>query len=796
MAIIDEYLSNIQSATYGEEVRQSIHDAIEAINDEAGTLAQERVDLAVESALSEVDAELSNLKSAFNLTEHTLFEYGENLTVQATVMEWKLLPSGLSAEDSNYKVTKFVVNEGDLLYLSLSKDGVSSVAQFQSSASAPISGTNTSIIGHPITNAVDAVVKVPTGATYLLVSQYKTNTTNIVAFARSDIYKVGIINKYGANTQIIEFQSRTYASVKMSRNIDGSFTCSGVASSDINLTMYSFSQEVGKTYHFKLNPNYNNNTSPYYFYVLGVNGSTSWDKRSEITWTATDTSTVSIKFYCKSGAFVSCSVLPIINRDYTNGELYSQISKNTTDIDVLNELSISGKFVLIDNNDFTWQSNGTVINYYSGEVSTGNPSAFAVSNYFDISNICNLIVHFSGYSRGNNGFVFFDENHRFINGIKPIYASDNSYDVNVQIPPNAKYCMVGKYQKSDFAIYMLVSEFAEQVNTAIELHNTLFAGGVRAGASEYAAYPMMPSNYLEYAENAYLLLYSIMEDKGYNAIPTFIITDSHGAVMSPFAWLNDKDDSIKCLQLGDIVNDAYNNYEIEQYRLWAKKINNICTVVGNHDALYSAEIMNNYTLTKAYVTTGRYLGGKLNYYFVDDNDYRVRYICLDPFKIDANGDSCSVEYDAEQLQWFADRLTDSPYDVVILTHCPLCDSAKDRSDTSIEISGPYPSNTSNVQSIMDLYQNKSTVSMEFDSISVTGDFSSVKHRILCALSGHTHREGTAVQSGVRHYISDAYLNGRAFASTFVVIDRETDTLRIIKFDNTQNFAEWDLPLVN
>ena len=63
MAIIDEYLSNIQSATYGEEVRQSIHDAIEAINDEAGTLAQERVDLAVESALSEVDAELSNLKS-------------------------------------------------------------------------------------------------------------------------------------------------------------------------------------------------------------------------------------------------------------------------------------------------------------------------------------------------------------------------------------------------------------------------------------------------------------------------------------------------------------------------------------------------------------------------------------------------------------------------------------------------------------------------------------------------------------------------------------------------------------
>ena len=75
MAIIDEYLSNIQSATYGEEVRQSIHDAIEAINDEAGTLAQERVDLAVGSALSEVDAELSNLKSAVdNLYANEAFE--------------------------------------------------------------------------------------------------------------------------------------------------------------------------------------------------------------------------------------------------------------------------------------------------------------------------------------------------------------------------------------------------------------------------------------------------------------------------------------------------------------------------------------------------------------------------------------------------------------------------------------------------------------------------------------------------------------------------------------------------
>lgn len=72
MAIIDEYLQNIKSATYGEEVRQSIHDAIEAINDEEGVLTQERVDTAAEAALGEVRSELSNLKSDIHGGEKSL----------------------------------------------------------------------------------------------------------------------------------------------------------------------------------------------------------------------------------------------------------------------------------------------------------------------------------------------------------------------------------------------------------------------------------------------------------------------------------------------------------------------------------------------------------------------------------------------------------------------------------------------------------------------------------------------------------------------------------------------------
>ena len=54
MATIDTYLSDIMSAVRGEEVRQSIHDAIEAINDEESHLTQERVDEAVNVAFEDV----------------------------------------------------------------------------------------------------------------------------------------------------------------------------------------------------------------------------------------------------------------------------------------------------------------------------------------------------------------------------------------------------------------------------------------------------------------------------------------------------------------------------------------------------------------------------------------------------------------------------------------------------------------------------------------------------------------------------------------------------------------------
>lgn len=101
------------------------------------------------------------------------------LTPLTTAEDWKLTGDGLCSFDKSYKLVKYSVNTGDILKLNLSKDS-NGVMQFQSSASLPSGGTNVGLVDAPYTNAVNGMVRVPEGATFLIVSQYKTNTSNII----------------------------------------------------------------------------------------------------------------------------------------------------------------------------------------------------------------------------------------------------------------------------------------------------------------------------------------------------------------------------------------------------------------------------------------------------------------------------------------------------------------------------------------------------------------------------------------------------------------------------------------
>lgn len=101
------------------------------------------------------------------------------LTASAAPEDWKLDGTGKCTQDTSYKLVKYEVTPGDTLHLKLSKDS-GGVYQWQSAANVPSSLPNNNLVGTPATTAIDGNVEVPAGATYLIVSQYKTNTTNTV----------------------------------------------------------------------------------------------------------------------------------------------------------------------------------------------------------------------------------------------------------------------------------------------------------------------------------------------------------------------------------------------------------------------------------------------------------------------------------------------------------------------------------------------------------------------------------------------------------------------------------------
>jgi hypothetical protein len=89
----------------------------------------------------------------------------------------KLNANGIAVQDNNYMIVKYLVSEGDILKLKL-LDGTA-VMQFQNTAYVPNYGTNTGLVGKTYREGI-GMIKVPTGATHLIVSRLKSNTSDTV----------------------------------------------------------------------------------------------------------------------------------------------------------------------------------------------------------------------------------------------------------------------------------------------------------------------------------------------------------------------------------------------------------------------------------------------------------------------------------------------------------------------------------------------------------------------------------------------------------------------------------------
>lgn len=106
------------------------------------------------------------------------------------VLNYALTGTGTFVADTDSEIIKYHVTEGDVLHLSLSADNAGTY-QWQNSEAIPTKPSSSAIIGTPVTGEVDEVVVVPSGATYLMVSQFKDNVTNVIESASAKVNGIG-----------------------------------------------------------------------------------------------------------------------------------------------------------------------------------------------------------------------------------------------------------------------------------------------------------------------------------------------------------------------------------------------------------------------------------------------------------------------------------------------------------------------------------------------------------------------------------------------------------------------------
>jgi hypothetical protein len=124
------------------------------------------------SVMPNVSDESNALKSALNNDVNNTFEFSPQ-SAWTSASGWRInADTGLSYSDSGYKLVKYVVTPGDVLKV-VSDDKF----QFQNNASVPSQGTSNRV-GITYSDG-EYLVKVPTGATWLIISTPTTSNAGV-----------------------------------------------------------------------------------------------------------------------------------------------------------------------------------------------------------------------------------------------------------------------------------------------------------------------------------------------------------------------------------------------------------------------------------------------------------------------------------------------------------------------------------------------------------------------------------------------------------------------------------------
>ena len=301
------------------------------------------------------------------------------------------------------------------------------------------------------------------------------------------------------------------------------------------------------------------------------------------------------------------------------------------------------------------------------------------------------------------------------------------------------------------------------------------------GTSGTLSHASLSDAWIANAETAYANMLAQMKLYGNDAIPFFIQTDLHGRSNDPARWLNNKDQRVKNLNLGDNVVDYFSESAGETYRNSALPVQNLITVFGNHEAYtLSAEDATEYGLKYYYTdttTAGKRMVNGRNFFVSYDDDYNVKYVAVCPYYTNSDGTRDGAKIRTDQMQWLLKELNaDDGYDVVLLMHQLWTDTYIHR-DGTVQSWQDAPVILEDMWSVLKDRRNKRSGTITDSSgVAHTYDFSSVKTKLLCSFHGHTHEELYLSEENTTSYAANWY--GDDNACVFGVINRANNTLKI------------------
>lgn len=800
MGLINEYLKKIKEAIYGEEVRNSIHDAIEQCYKDA-TGHPESVAATVKE-IGEVSKRIDNLIATGTAQSQ---EVGKTIATTSQGSKTKI-----NFSDSNVIYTSAfdTVKISDSLFARIDEDDGSPLqilkeGLYYLNASVEIKSEESSIpataymillemtdeqynkIGSPIRRVIDFPPN-PTFTierqqiSYLFKVEKTTNlrfivssiadTSDKLAFSIDDIMLTALDWKGKQSANLSELHDLRIGADGVVHNTAGEAVRKQIG----NLTEDLVTTQKA----YLVNPKITNNL---YVNAEGtITGYDGWDL-ADIPVLGGDKIIIYSPTDSKYNAMYFANYANFKNVELKNGLNYIDIPDGYRSFVVSNEREIMKKVrflvfpmqVINSNNEKLKKADKgkvlfnkvpyTYINNVDGNEI--NSDTYSSSDFIELTDCKNFVIECQEDSYSN---ALYDENKNFIQSIE--YKKGIT---EFEKPTNAKYLRISCH--TDFLEKASVI-FDSSISYRNFTHNGAILTRVKGWESDR-------ETIIAEAYNKLLNAYKENPD----IIPIFVCTDSHRwSPQHPQRYVNNIDtDGMKIanINLGDDVTEHWDDLKFDTIYNNIRRIKNYIGVCGNHDK-WSGNEYTEYYLRRIFTTTNydaKYIkNSKRCCYSVKVPEHAVKYIIFDPYYAPNSGIPM-VSIPTSVATWLISELSlNDSYDVIFLNHQPLTDNNIYRNGT--KQSWKMESYESPIFSaIFEILKNRKNkrkgTYTDTDGIAHQYDFSGCKNDLLCLLHGHSHEELYYTEDGLTSYICDwdgAETTG--YKSTFIGIDRDKGTL--------------------